>query len=143
MARPLPSSGVAEKCTFRRDRPATDTKANDSPPDGVLRLRRHHRIAAKIRAVLYTGATFQPVTIRDISRGGAGLENCSSLIQDDLVKISLLTGRVVEARVRWWLGGVCGVQFVEPLSNDDALLTGRMDYAVMDRSDPACENEDK
>ena len=51
-------------------------------------------------------------------------------MQNDIVRISLLNGRVIEAQVRWWLGGVCGVQFLESLSDDDALLSGRMDYSV-------------
>lgn len=132
MARPLPKKFPArDKVTVSRRQSLLepDPASRDGAPNGVLRLRIHSRIATKIRAVLYTGATFQAVTIRDISRGGAGLKNCGSLHEDDTVTISLLTGRKIKARVKWWLGGVCGVQFLEPLPEDDALLTGRMEYS--------------
>lgn len=140
MARPLTRSSAATKGSIRRMPSEPNVKPNDSAPDAVLRLRSHDRVGAKIRAILYTETRFQPVTIRDVSRGGAGLENCGSLIQDDLVKISLLNGRVIEARVRWWVGGMCGVQFMEPLPDDDALLTGRLSYTTTIPTFPSTED---
>jgi len=88
-------------------------------------LRKHPRIPTKLRAVLYCRETFHPVVIRDISSGGAGLDSCPSLIENDHVTLGLLSGRRIEARVRWWLGGVCGVQFQEQLRADDVLINGK------------------
>ena len=98
--------------------------------DQTLSLRRHERVPSNIRAILYSKSRFQSVVIRNISRGGAGLGNCRHLIENDGVTISLLSGRRIEAKVRWWLAGVCGVQFKELLEPADVLLTGRLDYAV-------------
>ena len=91
-------------------------------------LRRSARVAVAIRAVLYHGEKFQPVVIQDISAGGARLHGCDCLMVSDPVTIRLLSGRALQARVRWWLGGACGVQFDTPLSEQDALLSGRLDY---------------
>ena len=91
-------------------------------------LRRSVRVAVAIRAVLYHGRKFQPVVIQDISSGGARLHGCDCLMVNDPVTITFLSGRALQARVRWWLGGACGVQFNTPLSEQDALLSGRLDY---------------
>ena len=56
-------------------------------------LRRHKRIPVAIRAVLYRKEKFEPVTIRDISVGGARVHGCDCLMQDDQVEITLLSGR--------------------------------------------------
>ncbi len=87
-------------------------------------LRRHIRTQVRIRAVLYYATSFRSVVIKNISEGGAALECSTSLIQNDAITIKLISGRSIDARVRWWLGGICGVQFVEPLKPDDPLLSG-------------------
>lgn len=87
-------------------------------------LRRHERISVDIRAVLYHGVRFKGVMIRNISNGGAGIEGCGSLMPNDRISIRLLNGRTIDAVVRWWFAGVCGVQFMEPLAIDDCLLRG-------------------
>ena len=84
--------------------------------------RKHERLQSSIRAILYSDTKFQSVVIRNISRGGAGLENCGHLIENDVVTIALLNGRRIDAKVRWWFAGVCGVQFFEVLPSDDPLL---------------------
>ena len=96
---------------------------------GPRRLRRFDRQPVQIRAVLYCGDTFQTISIRDISTGGAGIDGCNCLMQNDKVTIKLLNGRCLDAHVRWWFAGVCGVQFVKQLKEADVLLTGRFRYA--------------
>ena len=87
-----------------------------------LILRQHDRQRVRINALLYSGKTFQSVVIRDISQGGAGLQNCSSLIENDKVMLKLMNGRSIAAEVRWWLAGSCGVRFATTLEPNDALL---------------------
>ena len=94
-------------------------------------LRRHKRIPVTIRAVLYRKEKFEPVTIRDISAGGARLHGCDCLMYNDRIMIKLMSGRGLAARVRWWLGGACGVQFEIPLSELDPLLFGRRDHGTV------------
>ena len=98
------------------------------------RLRRHVRISSNIKAILYTETKFQSVIIRNISLGGAGLANCSCVLENDSVVLCLLSGRRIEAKVRWWLAGVCGVQFIELLEPNDILLTGRLGYTEYQKS---------
>ncbi len=86
-------------------------------------LRRHVRTQVRIRAVLYYSTSFRSVIIKNISEGGAALECSTSLIRNDAITIKLISGRSIDARVRWWLGGICGVQFVEPLKSNDPLLS--------------------
>ena len=91
-------------------------------------LRNHVRTPAKIRGLLYRGDVFQSILIRDISAGGAGLL-CGNCVQkNDEVILRLLNGRGIQATVRWWLGGICGVQFAVLLGPHDPLLTGKLDY---------------
>ena len=117
--------------------PAPDTsdkklKENDRPHDSLLR--RHVRVPANIRAVLYSKCKFQSVVIRNISRGGAGLDNCGHFVENDRVVISLLNNRRIEAKVRWWFAGVCGVQFNDLLDSTDILLTGRLSYTEVSKN---------
>ncbi len=90
--------------------------------------RNHVRIPAKIRALLYRGDSFQSVLICNVSMGGAGLQGCNCLVDNDKIVLRLLNGRGIEATVRWWLGGSCGVQFSVALKPDDPLLAGKLDY---------------
>ena len=88
------------------------------------KLRRHERVAVNIRAILYHGDRFKTVMIRNISNGGVGIDGCGALMPHDQVSIGLLNGRTIDAVVRWWFAGACGVQFIEPLKMDDCLLCG-------------------
>jgi PilZ domain-containing protein len=85
-------------------------------------LRRFKRVPVQIRAVLYFRHRFAPVVIRDISRGGAGFESSASIHENDEVTLTLLNGRELAGRVRWWCNGYCGVQFNSALGQDDELL---------------------
>ena len=115
---------------FAQDRVFGLKRLEPTVLDQSMPLRRHERVPSNIRAILYVKNRFQSVVLRNISRGGAGIGNCRHLIENDGVTISLLSGRRIEAKVRWWLAGVCGVQFKELLEPADVLLTGRLDYAV-------------
>ena len=81
--------------------------------------RQHSRLRTSVRAVLYSGSTFQTTVIRDISLGGIGLSGAEGLFLGEPVKITLLSGASKTGVVRWWLGGCCGVQFDKPLTSDD------------------------
>lgn len=85
--------------------------------------RRAERVAVSIRASLYHAESFEPVVICDISRYGAGIGRCRSVMPNDEVTIKLLDDRKLKARVRWWLAGRCGVLFDEPLQSNDRLLS--------------------
>lgn len=105
-----------------------DQPVVDAPSAVRWSLRNHIRTPAKIRGLLYRGDVFQSILIRDISAGGAGLL-CGNCVQkNDEVILRLLNGRGIQATVRWWLGGVCGVQFAVLLNSHDPLLTGKLDY---------------
>ena len=122
-----PHNAVAPDCVQNSSNIGTETGPQYS------KLRRHVRVASNIRALLDSKHRFQSVVIRNISRGGAGLDNCDHLIENDKVAITLLNGRRIEAKVRWWLAGVCGVQFSELLEPTDVLLTGRARHPEQSR----------
>ena len=110
---------------------ASDAEGQHDAPAAKSTLRRHPRMPVAIRAVLYRGNTFQPIVVRDISAGGARLHGCDCLMQNDPITIKFMSGRGINARVRWWLGGACGVQFDAPLREDDVLLSGRLNYDTL------------
>ena len=154
MANPLPTFALpnigSQRSAFRN----TETIAaphhvsgihaiEQEGPINTAPLRRHVRIASHIRAVLHCKYRFQSIVIRNISRGGAGLDNCGHLIENDKVVISLLNGRRIEARVRWWLAGVCGVQFNQLLEPTDILLKGRSGYTIVAKNALTCINDPK
>ena len=88
-----------------------------------IRLRRHDRHETHIRAILHYRETFTTVLIRNLSRGGAGLNCSESLMPEDKVMLTLLDGRSIQGEVRWWLAGACGIKFRDELSREDPLLT--------------------
>lgn len=90
-----------------------------------VNLRAHVRRPVRMNALLYLGSSFQTVRVKDLSRGGAGLERCGALHVGDRVVISLVSGRKLDGVVKWWLAGNCGVQFDVPLASDDALLAAK------------------
>ena len=95
-------------------------------PTSTVALRRFVRTPVRIRALLYAGDTFQSVLITNISAGGAGLQDCNSMIRDDTIVVRFLNGRSIEAKVCWWLAGACGIQFSTVLAPNDPLLAGKM-----------------
>lgn len=81
--------------------------------------REHDRVRTNVRAVIYSGTTFQSTVIRDVSLGGVGLSGAHGLFPGERVTITQLNGASRSGVVRWWLGGCCGVKFDEPLTRDD------------------------
>lgn len=89
-------------------------KEEIAPPE-----REHNRMRTNVRAVIYSGTTFQSTVIRDISLGGVGISGAHGLFPGESVTITLLNGASRSGVVRWWLSGCCGVKFDEPLASDD------------------------
>lgn len=87
-------------------------------------LRRACRKETRIRAILVTETGFQSTVIRNLSRTGAGLARASRVQPGDSIALELLDGRVLMARVAWWLTGACGVEFDKALGESDRLLAG-------------------
>jgi hypothetical protein len=75
-----------------------------------------------MRAVVHCHGRFQSIIIRDISRGGAMLENAFGLMSGDAVVVELLSGRSFAAQVMWAVANFCGVAFQELLSENDPAL---------------------
>jgi hypothetical protein len=92
------------------------------PTDNIRTLRRHPRQRTSLRAILNTAYGFQSTTVRDVSRGGVGLEGTGSFMPGDRVELHLLTGQRYPGVVRWWCRGHCGIAFDEMLDPEDALL---------------------
>jgi hypothetical protein len=92
-------------------------------PLGREQLRRHPRCPTRIAAILHKGTRFQSTTIEDVSCGGVGLAGAYGVLPGDDVTIELLNGRKLQATVRWWILGRCGVAFKNQLANDDPLLS--------------------
>jgi PilZ domain len=86
-------------------------------------LRRHNRFRTNIRAVLTHGDRFQTTILKDISRGGACLYGAYGAMPGDEISIDLCSGRRLDAVVRWWIYGHCGVAFTVELDGDDQLLS--------------------
>ena len=97
--------------------------AGNETPRPSTHILRDARYATRIRAILYKGDSFQSTLIRDVSAGGVGLRGAIGVFAGDKVALQLLDGRRLEAVVRWWLAGCCGLAFTEPLGPDDKLLT--------------------
>jgi PilZ domain len=88
-------------------------------------LRRDERVDVSIRALCHAFGSFNTVMICNISPGGAAIKGCKSLMKGDLIELEFLDHRKIVATVRWWINGLCGVEFASRLSNDDALLRRR------------------
>jgi PilZ domain len=95
-----------------------------------IRLLRHHeRYSVNIRALLHLRDRFQTTTIRDISIGGANLEGAFAVVPGDRIVLQLNNYRTLNAEVKWWACGRCGIAFERALTDSDPLLiegaTGR------------------
>jgi hypothetical protein len=101
---------------------ADQPNKTSSEPHALLVRRRDERRKILIRAICHFRATFAPVEIVDISKGGYGMSAAPSLQAGDLVEIVLLNGRKLPGSVRWWINGRCGVQFTGRLEEDDPLI---------------------
>jgi len=84
--------------------------------------RAHPRHPTKLHVLIYARGRFQTTTISDLSLGGACLRGAFGVMPHDKVSLQLLDGRKLNASVRWWVNGHCGVVFEHPLQPDDALI---------------------
>jgi PilZ domain len=91
-------------------------------------LRNHERKVVSIRVLCHAHGSFNTVYIFNISRGGAALRGCKSLMVGDIVRLEFLDRRQIKAAVRWWLNGNCGVQFTPEIASDDPLLHDRAGF---------------
>lgn len=115
-----------------RARPDRNDQAGTVSAAGI-RLRRHKRTEANVRAIVRSGSRFQPTLVRDISRSGLGLAGANGLFPGGEVEITLLNGLRRTGVVRWWLAGNCGIQLHEPLADNDVFfkyVLGRATRAI-------------
>jgi hypothetical protein len=95
----------------------------------IRRLRTHERYSVNIRALLHLRDRFQTTTIRDVSIGGACLEGAYAVVPGDRIVLQLNNGRTLNAAVKWWACGRCGIAFEDVLLASDPILiegaTGR------------------
>ena len=75
-----------------------------------------------IAATLHAGGRSQPTVIDDLSTGGAGLNGAIGIFANERVEIQLANGRRLSGTVAWRLSGCCGIQFHEPLLEQDPLF---------------------
>lgn len=98
------------------------SEATEDQVDNHENQRRFERYPTCLRAILNTGARFQTTTIENISRGGAALASASGVMPNDTIVLEFLNGRRLEAKVRWWVNGRCGIAFYEHLPANDPLI---------------------
>lgn len=90
--------------------------------NGDQKQRQHQRFPTSLRAILYCRGQFQTTAIHDLSQGGAGLTGAFGVMPNDGVILQLLDGRQIDATVRWWVQGRCGLVFIQPLAVNDTLI---------------------
>jgi len=91
----------------------------------VRRLRSHERYCVNIKALLHLRDRFQTTKIRDVSIGGACLEGAYAVAPGDRIVLQLNNGRTLNAAVKWWACGRCGIAFENALmANDPILIEG-------------------
>lgn len=100
----------------------TQVELPDKPPTS---LRQFERRVVSICVLCHAHGSFNTVHISNISCGGAALRGCKSFMPGDVVRLEFLNRRRIEAVVRWWFNGNCGVQFTEEIDPFDPLLLDR------------------
>jgi hypothetical protein len=81
--------------------------------------RRHVRLRMALEGVLHSGKEVVPVTLRDISQQGAGLDSEKWLLINELVKIETAILPTVYAKVRWRNHPRYGVTFEQTFQLED------------------------
>lgn len=89
----------------------------------VRMLRGWRRTLVRHAAIVVSGGRRHDALVLDVSRFGAGLCLGHGLHPGDSLTIELISGRRIEASVRWTVGDNLGVVFFEPLLADDELLS--------------------
>jgi hypothetical protein len=88
-------------------------------PAKPLRERRAPRFA-----ILHAHGRLQCVDLRDISRSEVKLDRAFGLKPGDPVSVELLSRRTLDGTVAWSVAAFCGIEFDQPLAENDLALTG-------------------
>ena len=99
---------------------ATRSQAAQRPAKGRP-LERHE---APRQAILHSHGRLQCVDMREISRGGVKLDGAFGLKPGDVVSVELLSRRTLNGTVAWSVAAFCGIEFDQPLAENDPALTG-------------------
>jgi PilZ domain len=116
------STRTLRRADISRDLSAQSRLGTTPTEHNVRLLRQFDRRRTSLRAILYRGDAFQSTVIRDVSKGGVGLEGGMSLLPGDKIHLQLMSGHRYRGTVRWWCNGHCGVSFDRLLAADDVLL---------------------
>ena len=95
------------------------------PAPGTILERHDERKPVSMRILCHAHGSFSTVYIANISCGGAAIRGCKSLMPGDIIRLEFLDRRQIEAKVRWWFNGNCGVQFSRRISDNDPLLQSK------------------
>ncbi len=85
--------------------------------------RTHRRIPLNELATLQVRGRKYDVRVLDVAPGGLGLDFAGSLVVDDVVRITLQSGRRFWGRIAWCANGRAGIEFASLLPADDPLLS--------------------
>jgi len=102
--------------------PATRLQA--SAERSLTKDRPFDRHAATQHAILHSNGRIQCVDICGISRRGVKLDPAFGLKPGDAVTVELLSRRTLEGTVAWSVAAFCGIEFDQPLAENDPALTG-------------------
>lgn len=89
---------------------------------GWAERRSHRRRPLGLPATLWCGGRQMAATVKDISIGGAGLDDVSGLTVGAALTIDLPHGRRLQGHVVWATDRRAGVKFTHDLDYDDPLL---------------------
>lgn len=85
--------------------------------------RTHRRVPLNELATLQVRRRKHDVRILDVAPGGLGMDFAGSLVVDDVVCVTLQSGRRFWGRVAWCANGRAGIEFASLLAADDPLLS--------------------
>jgi hypothetical protein len=98
----------------------------------TTRLQRSERSLAKGRsferrkaprhAILHAHGQLQCVDMTDISREGVKLDRAFGVKAGDPVTVELLSRRTLNGTVAWSVAAFCGIEFDQPLAENDPAL---------------------
>jgi hypothetical protein len=82
------------------------------------------RSAATRPAILHAHGRQQCVDIHDFSSADMKLDRAFGLKPGDPVTVELLSRRTIRGTVAWSVAAFCGIEFDQPLAENDSALTG-------------------
>jgi hypothetical protein len=97
---------------------------------GIIERRRHERLEVSWAGWLRTAGALLPITVVDVSRGGAGL-SCEGQAHIGEEVVLLANGRQLAGCIAWTAPGRVGVQFDAALApDDDVMIAARRQSAT-------------